>query len=137
MHAAADLRDDVDDVLQHAHVRGRRRKNVQQQDERRDADDRDDDDDQRRVVPRQPLELEEDQPDEERVDAEQQASISRPPPAPSRAAGVRALVSRSRIPRIDGQLAAPLEIGELARSARALAQAGELAAARRFAPRSW
>ena len=72
-HPAADLRHDVDHRLDDAHVGGRRREHVEQQDHQRQGDDRDGDDDHhRRGVPRQPLELEEDQPDEERVQAEDQ-----------------------------------------------------------------
>ena len=64
---------DRDRVLVDAHVGRRRREDVEQQDQRGHPDDRDDhDDDLRRRVPRQPLQLDEDQPDEERVDAEEE-----------------------------------------------------------------
>jgi hypothetical protein len=71
-HPSAHLRDHLHDVLDHPDVGRRRRDHVERQDQRGQCDDRDDDDgDLRRGVPRQPLELDEDQPDEERVDTEQ------------------------------------------------------------------
>ena len=71
-HAAAHLRHDVDHVLDDAHVGARGRHNVQEQDQRGQRDDRDDDDRHLRAdVPRQDPEPDE-QPDDRRVDAEQQ-----------------------------------------------------------------
>ncbi|MNC84782.1 hypothetical protein D3C83_03500 [compost metagenome] len=68
-HAAFYLRHDRDRVLVDAHVRRGRREDVEQQDQRGHPDDRDDDDDHLGLgVPRQPLQLDEDQPDEERID---------------------------------------------------------------------
>src|SRR5262249_19267527 len=72
-HSAAHLRDHRDDVLHDAHVAGRRRVDVQQEQQRGDRDDRKDEDrDLPRRRPRQPLQLDEDQPDEERIDAEKE-----------------------------------------------------------------
>ena len=68
--APAHLGHDIDHVLEDAHVARGRREDVEQQDEDREGHDRDDHhDDLRRRIPRQPLQLDEDQPDEEAVDA--------------------------------------------------------------------
>ena len=98
---AGDARIDRYHVVHDAHVGGRRREDVQEQDQHRDADDRDRRGDHlARDVPRQPLELDEDQPDEERVDAEQedfhQPRASRPSRASSDASCARSCSISSR-----------------------------------------
>jgi hypothetical protein len=71
-HPSAHLGDDGHDVIHHAHVRGGRREDVEQQQHRRDGHDREDRDaDFPGRRPWQQLQLDEDQPDEERVDAEE------------------------------------------------------------------
>jgi hypothetical protein len=65
------LRIDRHDVVDDAHVGRRRRHDVEEQDQGRQSDDgKGDGDDLADDVPGQPLELEEDEPGEKRVDAE-------------------------------------------------------------------
>src|SRR5512145_2331549 len=72
-HASTNLRHDGDDIVDDPDVRGRGRNDVQQEEENRDRDDRKDcHADFPWSRPWKQLQLDEDEPDEERIDAEKE-----------------------------------------------------------------
>src|SRR5215470_5778192 len=95
-HTATDLRNDWHSEPEYAHVGRRRCHHVEREDHYRERDDGNEDDGDLRIdVPRQPLELDEDQPDEERVDAEEEDVHYAAPPAAGGTAAFGWIASRS------------------------------------------